>query len=358
MGEHSATTWKRLYLRPWSATRVIAGVETGPPNVDGLPKPASSISTSSTFGAPSGGDGVMSIVQSATDASSVRPIAPPKFGSGIGSTVRSGTELPHRLAERLLQGAHALLVALDDRAEHGARERLLDTEPLLVVEDRDDPGRPRRQVLADLVVKLLVDLVAGESAHHPARDRADRDRREQRRREQAHREPDAAAPARSLTTEVVSRSLHADAAVLRVRHEDHALDRDLLLLDERDQCLEVLRCLVDVLVTGNEDVGGCLSHQGSPSIPTANAARVWRASRPLQSRRSPNIAWPRLHPGEGEPRVMWVVRDCRNLPRDLPCHREGTDGIVLGSSRVFMAPGDGGSGCIGDHRVVRRGGDT
>ena len=83
-----------MYLRPCSATRVIAGVETGPPNVDGLPKPASSISTSSTFGAPSGGDGVMLIVQSATDASSVRPTVPPKFGSGIGSTVRSGLNFP------------------------------------------------------------------------------------------------------------------------------------------------------------------------------------------------------------------------------------------------------------------------
>ena len=47
-----------------------------------------------------------------------------------------------------------------------------------------------------------------------------------------------------------------------MRDEDDALDRDLLGLDERDQRLEVLRRFVDVLVTGNEDVGGCLSHQG------------------------------------------------------------------------------------------------
>ena len=72
----------------------MAGVETGPPKVDGLPKPASSIRTSSTFGAPSGGDGVMLIVQSGTEASSVRPIVPPKFGSGIGSPVRSGLNFP------------------------------------------------------------------------------------------------------------------------------------------------------------------------------------------------------------------------------------------------------------------------
>ena len=184
-------------------------------------------------------------------------------------------ELPHRLGERLLQSADALLVALDDRPEQRARERLLDAEPLLVVEDRDDPGRPRRQVLADLVVDLLLDPVVDELADHPARDRPDGDRREQRRREQADREPDSAAPARPLAAEVVARLPHADAAVLRVRDEDDALDRDLLLLDERDERLEVLRRLVDVLVTGDEDVGGwCLSHHGSPF--DSRRRRAWR----------------------------------------------------------------------------------
>ena len=182
----------------------MAGVETGPPNVDGLPKPASSISTSSTFGAPSGGVGVMLIVQSATDVSSVRPIVPPKFGSGIGSTVRSGLNFPIASASDSFNAPDALLVALDDRPEQRARERLLDAEALLVVEDRDDPGRPRRQVLADLVVNLLLDLVVDELADHPARDRADGDRGEQRRREQADREPDAAAPAHPLAAEVVA----------------------------------------------------------------------------------------------------------------------------------------------------------
>ena len=256
VGEQSAVTWKPLYLRPCPPTRVIAGVETGPPNVDGLPKPASSISTSNTFGAPSGGDGVMLIVQSATDASSVRPTVPPKFGSGIGSTVRSGLNFPIASASDSFRRADALLVALDNRPELRARERLLDAEPLLVIEDRDDPGRPRGQVLADLVVDLLLDPVVDELADHPARDRPDGDRREQRRREQADREPDTAAPARPLAAAIVARLPHADAAVLRMRDEDDALDRDLLLLDERDQRLEVLRRLVDVLVTGNEDVGG------------------------------------------------------------------------------------------------------
>ena len=65
----------------------------GPPNVLGLPKPASSMRTSRTLGAPSGGVGVMLIVQSAAEVRSERPIAPPKAGSGMGSSVRSGTNL-------------------------------------------------------------------------------------------------------------------------------------------------------------------------------------------------------------------------------------------------------------------------
>jgi hypothetical protein len=43
------------------------GVEIGPPNVSGPPNPASSISTMSTFGAPSGACGPAIIDQSGTD---------------------------------------------------------------------------------------------------------------------------------------------------------------------------------------------------------------------------------------------------------------------------------------------------
>ena len=193
-GEQIAVTWKPLYRSPSSATRVIAGVETGPPNVDGLPKPASSISTSRTFGAPSGGDGVMLIVQSATEASIVRPIVPPKFGSGIGSTVRSGLNFPIASASDSFNAAHPLLVPLDDRPHHRARERLLDAEPLLVVEHRDDPRRAWRQVLADVVVDLVLDAVIDELADHASRYRTDADRRQQGRREHSHGKPDAATP--------------------------------------------------------------------------------------------------------------------------------------------------------------------
>ena len=55
VGEHSAVVWKRLYLSPFSASRSAVGVAHGPPNALEAPKPTSSSSTTSTFGAPSGG---------------------------------------------------------------------------------------------------------------------------------------------------------------------------------------------------------------------------------------------------------------------------------------------------------------
>ena len=39
---------------------------------------------------------------------------------------------------------------------------------------------------------------------------------------------------------MIARLPHRDVAVLGVRDEDHALDLDLLVLDERDERLEVL----------------------------------------------------------------------------------------------------------------------
>src|SRR5262250_2985929 len=72
----------------------MVGVATGPPNVAGLPNPESSIRTSNTLGAPSGGSGVVLIDQSGTDSLSVLPSVPAKPGSPIGSLLRSGTNLP------------------------------------------------------------------------------------------------------------------------------------------------------------------------------------------------------------------------------------------------------------------------
>jgi hypothetical protein len=55
VGEHSAVVWKRVYLSPLAASRSAFGVWHGPPNAFDAPKPASSISTIKTFGAPVGG---------------------------------------------------------------------------------------------------------------------------------------------------------------------------------------------------------------------------------------------------------------------------------------------------------------
>ena len=55
MGAHSAVVWNRLYFRPLAASRSAFGVAHGPPNALDAPKPTSSSSTISTFGAPSGG---------------------------------------------------------------------------------------------------------------------------------------------------------------------------------------------------------------------------------------------------------------------------------------------------------------
>jgi hypothetical protein len=55
VGEHRAVVWKRLYFSPFAASRSATGVAHGPPNALDAPKPVSSSSTISTFGAPAGG---------------------------------------------------------------------------------------------------------------------------------------------------------------------------------------------------------------------------------------------------------------------------------------------------------------
>src|SRR6476661_9913395 len=63
----------------------------GPPNVLGLPKPASSISTSRTFGAPGGASGCPIRFQSGFDPSSVLLLTPWNGSLRIGRFVRSGS---------------------------------------------------------------------------------------------------------------------------------------------------------------------------------------------------------------------------------------------------------------------------
>jgi hypothetical protein len=55
VGEHRAVVWKRVNLSPAAARRSAVGVWHGPPKALDAPKPTSSISTTSTLGAPAGG---------------------------------------------------------------------------------------------------------------------------------------------------------------------------------------------------------------------------------------------------------------------------------------------------------------
>jgi hypothetical protein len=55
VGEHRAVVWKRVYFSPPAASRSKFGVRHGPPNALDAPNPTSSMSTTSTFGAPGGG---------------------------------------------------------------------------------------------------------------------------------------------------------------------------------------------------------------------------------------------------------------------------------------------------------------
>ena len=55
VAEQTAQVWKRVYLRPLAARRSAVGVLIGPPKALEAAKPTSSMSTTSTFGAPFGG---------------------------------------------------------------------------------------------------------------------------------------------------------------------------------------------------------------------------------------------------------------------------------------------------------------
>jgi hypothetical protein len=55
VGEHSEVVWKFGYRRPLAAMRSSVGVGMMPPNVEGAPKPTSSVMINRMFGAPLGG---------------------------------------------------------------------------------------------------------------------------------------------------------------------------------------------------------------------------------------------------------------------------------------------------------------
>src|SRR5689334_12891359 len=94
VGAHRAVVWKRLYFRPFPASRSAVGVAHGPPNALEAAKPTSSRRTTSTFGAPAGGRSG-SIGGNAASGSLASSGSSPSYGrSGIGRTSReiwSGT---------------------------------------------------------------------------------------------------------------------------------------------------------------------------------------------------------------------------------------------------------------------------
>ena len=250
-----------------------------PPKVSGPPKPASSMRTTSTFGAPSGAFGPGMIDQSATDSSIVRPIAPPKARSGIGSTVRSGLNLPIASASASFSPLRPLLVHLDDRLGRRAGERLLGGQAVLLVDHGDDGGRARLELLAEAALETAVDLVLGELADDAAGGGADGGRRRAaaappgrrgRRRRRPSRRPCGRGGRRCAVTWTSPSSSCVD--------EDHALGLDLLVLDELHQLVEVLLGRLERRVAGQDEVVG-VSHD--PSLMRVRAhVCPWRSTMP------------------------------------------------------------------------------
>src|SRR4051794_9583383 len=88
VGAHSAVVWKRLYFRPFPASRSAVGVAHGPPNELEAANPTSSSRTTSTFGAPAGGSSG-SIAGNVAAGSLASRGSSPSYGlSGIGRTSR------------------------------------------------------------------------------------------------------------------------------------------------------------------------------------------------------------------------------------------------------------------------------
>src|SRR3954468_6756121 len=88
VGAHSAVVWKRLYFRPFPASRSAVGVAHGPPNALEAAKPTSSSKMTSTLGAPAGGCSD-SIAGNDAPGSLASSGSSPSYGrSGIGRTPR------------------------------------------------------------------------------------------------------------------------------------------------------------------------------------------------------------------------------------------------------------------------------
>src|SRR4051812_4630476 len=88
VGAHSAVVWKRLYFRPFPASRSAVGVAHGPPNALEAANPTSSSRTISTFGARGGGRSGSIAGNFAPGSFASRGSSPSYGRSGIGRTSR------------------------------------------------------------------------------------------------------------------------------------------------------------------------------------------------------------------------------------------------------------------------------
>jgi hypothetical protein len=88
VGAHSAVVWKRLYFRPFPASRSAVGVAHGPPNALEAANPTSSSRTTSTLGAPAGGSSGSIGGNLASGSLASRGSSPSYGRSGIGRTSR------------------------------------------------------------------------------------------------------------------------------------------------------------------------------------------------------------------------------------------------------------------------------
>src|SRR6516162_5799073 len=212
------------------------GVAIGPPNVSGLPNPASSMRTMSTFGAPSGGCGPGIINQSGTDWSMVRPAVPPKVRSGIGSAVRSGLNLPAASASAAFSSAMPFLsIEATDLAGEPPRACSAGSRssPSTMAMTTAVPGaslspRPRSMPLSTLCL-----------ANFPTRAPAA-----------------APTPAQALAAQVIAGLADAHFPVQVVLDQDHALRSDRLVLDQLHERVEVPLGRAGVLIGRHDYVEG------------------------------------------------------------------------------------------------------
>ena len=229
------------------------GVSIGPPNGSGLPKPASSISTSRHWARPRGRGSVTLLVQSPTEVQ--RPADALKRRTRDRQPAAVELELGHRLASSSFRRADPLLVGLGDRLGRGARQGPLDREPVAVVKKTAMMPAVPGGSFSPSFSHPGPDLVVGELADQPARDAADHHRRQQRRCEQPHHQAGARAPSQTLAAQVVAMLDDRDFATGIVGDQDRPFDLDLLVLDHLHQHVEVSGGLVEVLIHSDEDVG-------------------------------------------------------------------------------------------------------